>query len=446
MCLVVDTWRSVEDPLLVRQNREATTELTRRCCMSESSHLFLTFSRAGWGEASFGLNLAHQLRDRGDTVVFLTHENLAGLFAEAPFEHHLIGDHLGTLILPLIRETAIERSVDSIVLCDSLTGDGLLRRFGVEGPTLLKLGVPIIGIDTWDLGGRSGWIDLFGHKKMAMREWIAELPSLRPVPILRPNDRHGLCSFFPKPVKVAGKVRNHVRDGLGIAPHERALLFCTANWQQTTYDDADGDRCALTFPGLLARYLSELRSSYRLIHVGPAPLTPLQCLGERYRWLPPFSDKFDLLLGSADLLLSANISATTVSKAISSRIPVLVLGNSCHATSAQQAIDWLGERATSGVVEWLRTAAPIFPFALWPIGFHQFVVPLLANNDYMRAIKHAEWLDAPTVMSALDNLLFSSSARVELQHRQEEYACRVRMLPTAVQAFEAVLRSSKCAA
>jgi len=414
--------------------------------MPRQTHLFLTLSRAGWGEASFGLYLAEQLRRRNENVLFLRHAGNEHLFAGTPFENHPIGDHIGTLIWPLIKECARENNIASVVLCDSWTTDGFLRRCKVDGAVLFELGVPVIGVDTWDNVSRADPIDIFGTERKAASDWVRRVAGLLPCPIVRPSNRAGVCRFLNSPVSLAKRVRAHVRDGWGLRPTDSVILFCTASWQQTTYNDADGDRCAVTFPALLAQYASELGPDVHFVHVGPAPLEPLQRIGGRYKWLPPLGNKFDLALGAVDLLVSANASATTVNKAIASQIPVLILENSCRASALDEAIEWLGNRATPQVIEWLTTALPIFPFRLWPIGLYKFITPILHENPYADAAESVEWLDRQKVIDRTRALLFSVSIRAELQQRQHEYCCRIQHLPTAAESFDSLLVSQLCAA
>jgi hypothetical protein len=97
-------------------------------------------------------------------------------------------------------------------------------------------------------------------------------------------------------------------------------------------------------PQLLYSYLTQVDSSVKLIHVGPAALQ-LAAADGRYLWMPSLSpDNFDRLLGSVDLFLSANISATTIGRAIASGVPVLVVENSCTATTTAEVRVALGKR------------------------------------------------------------------------------------------------------
>jgi hypothetical protein len=414
--------------------------------MATRAHLFLTLSCGGWGEATFGLSLAERLRQRNERVCFFTHASNASLFAGTTFEHHVVDDRIGSRLGPLLKAWANERDVASVVLCDSMTADALLLRYGMAETVVFELGGPVLGVDTWDYTARADAIDIC-FKRTVPREWIRDIPRLLPCPIIRPDERPGVCSFVSQPVLSTRSDRAEVRGTLGLRPDDAAVLFCTAAWQQQpAYGDADANRCVATFPILLAHYLSELGPDVHLIHVGPAPMASLRELGERYKWLPPQGGQFDRLLGAVDLLLSANVSATTMTRAILSRVPVLVLGNACRARHMDDAMAWLGDRATPLVTEWLHDALPLYPFSLWPLGFHDFISPLLQRNPYTDAIERVEWLDHRAVVERIQALLFSASARAALQQRQDHYRRCLGRLPTAADAFDVLCRSLPCSA
>ena len=414
--------------------------------MLERKHLLVALSRGGWGEATFGVHVANQLRVRGEGAVFITHEKNAALFASGAFECCEVGDHLGTLLLPLIRETARACSAQSIILCDFMTSDGVMREFGIDGREVNQLGIPVVAVDTWGQSGRRDPIDVFFNKHIEVRDWISTLPTLTPCPFLTPSSKVGDCGFLPKPTSLSKAAKRHVRENLGLGTEDVAILFCTASWQQSIYNDIDGERTADRFPSLLAQYFGKLPSNIHLVHVGPSVLTAFHSLGSRYHWLPPLGDRFDQMLGSMDLMLSANFSATTVAKAVSSSIPVLLLQNSCVASSVDQAIAWLDTRITPTVRHWLETSVPIYEFRLWPLGFFDFLGPVVSSNPYGRTVWTREWLDEDEVLGAILALSFRGSERASLQHAQQEYCTTIESLPGAGDALQELLETNVCAA
>lgn len=408
------------------------------------THLFLTFSRGGWGEAAFAIHLAYQLRGLGEDVHFISHQSNVPLIRGAGFDFTEFGNHIGQLALPLIQVEAQEKQVASLVMCDFLTCDGLLRTFGLAGQELLEIGIPLLAIDTWGHKRNLDSIDLFVSKKIEVRPWISKVPTIAPCPILKPGTYQGTCGFASNPIHISKTVRKNIRKELGLKNDEIAVLFCTAQWQQTDYADEAGDTCAQRFPELLAEYFKKLDCRLRLIHVGPKRISSFAPLGERYKWLPPLGSRFDLILGASDILLSANISASTISKAIASQIPVVVLENSCAAKNPGDAKRWLGSRLRPTVENWLDQMAIIYPFSLWPIGFADFLKDRMFDNPYCDAIIRVEWLDEDAVLNTILTIAFENTDRSIIKAKQVQYQEQINSLPKAVEAFQEMLETSSC--
>jgi hypothetical protein len=147
--------------------------------------------------------------------------------------------------------------------------------------------------------------------------------------------------------------------------------------------------------------------------------------------LPP--REFDQLLSEADLLVTANISATTISKAMVYEVPAMVLQNRVLAYTREEAEAQMEETASAALAEWLERSVPLYPFALWPLGYYRFVAPLLENNPYLQAVEVLEMLDEKRVEATLHRLLFDATARAEQAHRQAAYLNHVRSLPSGAQ-------------
>jgi hypothetical protein len=224
-----------------------------------------------------------------------------------------------------------------------------------------------------------------------------------------------------------------------LADADRAVLLCTAGWQHEI-EDPDGQRLATEVPRLLWTYLAQVSPAVRLIHVGPAPLS-LEAAGKRYLWMPSMTpDNFERLLGSVDLLLSANISATTIGRALTSGVPVLVVQNSCLAQTAAEAEAAIGGCVSPSVRTWLERAAPLYRFSLWPQGCWQFLRPLLRDNPYCTALDVVELTDEPRFMETCRRLLFDAQGRDEALARQTEYVELIKRLPSAAQLIDSLLQ------
>ncbi len=399
--------------------------------MSEKSHLFLALSRKGWGEATLGVRVASELIERGDRVAFFGHESMNTLFSGGPIPFESVPEHLGPLFKILLADYLETNHVNSLILSDFMTCDGVLRGMGMDPRFLHELGPVVIAIDTWDSECTGRTADMFCGKKKSMSAWTETLSKrMIPVPIARPDRREGAYANLPEPLHLTRKVRNHVRANLGISAQDRAVFFCTAAWQQTSYGDEHGERIAAKVPRLLAAYLDRLGEAVHLIHVGPSSYDLDATLGGRYHWFPPLNaERFALMLGSSDLLLSANISATTIAKALVSDIPTVVVENSIALDSLAEAPGWFGHDPSPLVTDWLKEAAPIYPFRLWPLGLYAFLDPLLASNSYNAALEVVELLNETRFVEVTNRLLFDEQGRHDRLDRQAGYVRSVKSLP-----------------
>jgi hypothetical protein len=407
--------------------------------MHGRKHLFIALSRKGWGETSLGVEVARQVREAGGEVAFMAHSGGIPALAGTGFAVQEIPDHMVPLFEMLLDARLAEQRFDSMILCDYMTTNYTLSQSGADPTRLLGYDLPIIALDTWEYALTGTTIDTFGANQWHTGTWIEQLEHrIIPAPIGRLTAPGAYCGLPPQ-LELPRSVRRHIRNNLGLQNSDRAVLFCTAGWQHNI-KDPDGERLSKAVPRLLWNYLGTIDQAIRLIHVGPSELS-LSETGDRYLWMPSVSPRdFDRLLGSVDLFLSANISATTIGRAIVSGVPTVVVRNSHYAKTPAEAESAAGGEISSDLTEWLRTTVPLYPFSLWPLGHWHFLKPLLDANPYSDSLNVVELLDEVAFVETCRRLLFEGTAREEATARQTEYVAQVRKLPGAVQMIDACLQ------
>ena len=177
-----------------------------------------------------------------------------------------------------------------------------------------------------------------------------------------------------------------------------------------------------------------------MLLIGESPAAWAGLPTGRVHSVPPCPPgEFGALLQAADAVLSLNIAATTVWRAVMSGIPAMVLGNSYRI---QDAAGLEEAAAAGGFTSFVRGAVreclPLHPFRMWPLGFRSFLAPLLTANPYTDAIAQAEVLDEPAVVDGLTSLLFDPACRAGRLAAQNAYADAVRALPATPGVFAAV--------
>jgi hypothetical protein len=378
-------------------------------------YLIVALSNKGYGETLLGVRLARELQASGASVEFLIHEAAAPLLADTTFGQTPVPESAGPIFPLLLMARLRALQPRTVLLSDYSTTAIFLERHGVDPALLGALGVPVGAIDIWDMARTGSRIDVFGGQTRQLPDWFGTLDyALVPTPIGNPLNGGRCYSCLPGSTPVRKKVQRHLRRTFRLGDDDRLVLMCTAAWQHTTFRSDAANQTAQLVPQLIAHHVRSVDPRVHLVHVGPQRFELDS--DERYHWIPPVEpERFELLVGSADLVMGANISSTTISQAMVHGVPNLVLINS-------------------------RSAEPFFPFALWPIGYHAYVRPVLEGNPYVEAVNVTEILDEAVVKGRIRELLFDEAARAAAIARQAAYLERLAALPTGAELLRAALR------
>lgn len=219
------------------------------------------------------------------------------------------------------------------------------------------------------------------------------------------------------------------------------MLFSTAQWQYLRAGSDSAKRLAKALPTLLANYVLLAGPNVHLVHVGPERYPLASVLEERYHWVAPLpEEQYNILVASVDLLVTANVAATTIARAMVAEVPVVVLENSMRGETLEE-VEGATKRPLAEVVRtWLAGVLPLFPFSMWPVGYRQFLAPLLEANSYCHAIERVELLDVDRVVSAIQGLTDErGTERSDHLHRQAAFLAAVRALPSPAETIHGLL-------
>ena len=387
------------------------------------THLFFAMSNFAFGEVALALRLAWQLHARGDRVSFLTPSGLAVLFENTPFKHGHLDAVWGSIdqVLPAI---VAEQRVDSVVVVDAASVYLALAVTRRDDAFLRRLPVPVIAFDVWNLPETNLEWDT-GTEIWRIAPQAAQFAHrLCPVPFIRPEAAAGRYNALPERTAVD---REAVRRELGI-DREPLVITATGTWQTA--------RAAISpyhahlidvVPPVLVSHLD--RVGARVLHVGPQPLAgAAEQLGERYRWIGQVGGKRMVeLMASADVCVSLNASATTISSALVLELPVLLATSSLTAETAAE------------LPPSLARLAPLRPFKVWPLGLHAFLEPVFRGNPYLDAVSHVELFAGDAFVSTCRAVLADEDARAAARARMAAYRELVAKLPRAVELFDTYL-------
>jgi hypothetical protein len=413
--------------------------------------LHFALSTLGYGEALIGLSLADQLKKTGVESHFVISGSLEKVLRRSGYDHTIVDESMGGLVRLVIDDVVERFCPDAIILSDYFTYSGVLDQcFGLDPWFVDEYDLPIIPIDIWEWETTDFSIDMCGGYSHVVSKRILDIDvHLRPVPLAHLNDgasgRGYPFRLWAEDERVNRRTRNHLLTTLGLRPADRLVMLTVAAWQQLAPENCRGDvaRLSHTVPHLLASYLRKLPLSTHFLVVGKVPEALTRLPAERTRTIPPCSPKrFSTLLGSVDLVLSLNAGSTTLARAILSDIPGMVLTNRYtieDIDSLDEAEQQLGG-LSDNVRSWLAGAAPLYPFRMWPLGFHSFLEPILTDNPYTTTLAQAELLDEPGVISGLEAVLYNSDARDRLARARAAYRQKIFNHPDTCEVFAAAAR------
>lgn len=392
--------------------------------------MFFALSTAGYGETVIGLSLARQLEPLGVRSHFVISPVSEQVLRRSGVPFTTIEPRMGRLVRLLVDEDVRQFKPDAIVLADYYTYTGVFReRFGLDSWFIEEYGVPILPIDIWEWDKTSCAVDMFEEDRPTDKKILDMDVFLRPVPLAHP-DREGRAYPFrlwEGTERVTRRTKRHLYETFGLGSRDRLVLLTIAPWQHMAEDkylSSIGTHVLRGVPRLLAHYLAQLPDTTHFLIIGEVPPELAALPGSRVHALPPCSPaRFTTMLGASDLVLSLNIGATTLGRAVLSDIPAVVLTNGFAVPDAV-AIGEVEAKLgglTSGVRSWLGDMLPLHQMRMWPLGFWEFLEPILAGNPYTGAFTDLELLDEPAVVQGLERALYDPATRDRLAAGRAQY-------------------------
>jgi len=413
-------------------------------------HLFVSLNSNSWGSAAIARTIADELSAMGDQVVSFFHAGISSVMAGGDYRCEALPEHMGPLVSVVLDNLKAELNPTTIVLADYFANANFFYRMGVVPDLLFSGDASILAIDPWHLEHTGYQVDTtmgrtseVGPENDQDRSWYRRhfesvVQKLKPVPMVSPAVSKECFCTLPESIAPQVTAGREWRNRLGLSGKHKAILFCTNGWQHPQ-EQSPLKRIGDGLPRLLAEHVRRLGSSVHLVHVGPQAYPLDQQLERRYHWLPSLPPaEFDALVNSVDLMVSANISAVTIAKAMTLGVPVVVLQNSFSGSTSVEVAQLLAERPSTWMKMWLDQVVPLGSFALWPIGFHRFLAPLLKDNPYLSALRAIEIIDEQMMHKELAALLYNRTQREEQLHRQAGYLTQIRALPSGAQAIKAI--------
>jgi Family of unknown function (DUF6365) len=412
--------------------------------------LFLALSQHGYGETVIGMSLARQLIPLGVESHFVVEATAEPVVCHGGFGYTVLSESMGPLAGRALDDVVAEFKPDALVLADYLMFSRAMRSVFLLDPWYIdRYRLPVLPIDIWGLDGRDLEMDFGGQETIQLDPRIRQLTGhLRPVPLTHPQPA-GDGRLFPFRLsdadgRVSRRTRGHLHTTLGIPRGHRLAMITFAGWQHSPdprYDERF-HRIARRVPELLAHYLRALPPTTHFMVIGGLPGAFRALPADRLITLPSCAPKrFAVLTGAADLIISLNAASTAVAEAILADVPAVVLSNRFTVTGAAPGAEGDPEtpegpeKMSEFVQTWLAGTGPLYPFRIWPLGYHRFLEPLLAGNPYAGTLATAELLDEDGVMTVLEAALYDRATRDAYARARAGYHRTVAALPGTCEAF-----------
>lgn len=397
-----------------------------------SRHLFISLTQATYGEMVLGLRAADDLRTRGHEVDLLAPAVLAPLLAGRPHRHLPLALTPAMDLGRLLRRTLEQGRYASLVLVDLTCILLTLHQLMIEEDFLRQLPCPAIALDLYDMPETDLEIDQGPVSTRLADVANSFVQRLQPVPFGRPSCA-GAYGALPDLQPLPASRRAALRSELGLAEHDRLLIWGSSRYQYPEVQVVKPhERAARILPRLVFSRLGSLGSRVHVLHLGPQPFAGAEPLGDRYHHLTSVPQpRFQELMQAADLQLSFNTGAVTSTSAIAAGVPILLGINSYAAKTLDQLLTLLPLPPSPDLALTLRELVPVYPFRLWPQGYHRFLAPLMRDNPCQQALRTVEVLEERAFVEACRALLFDPEQRDAARTGQEAYCRQVRALPTA---------------
>jgi Family of unknown function (DUF6365) len=399
--------------------------------MKNRTHLFLATFPSSVGEITLALRVADDLHQQGDRIVFLICQSHAKIFTDKPYEFVLI-DSMMTTLDDHMDELIEKYNPDSLILVD-LHSNAVWLNHLKQGTWFFKQNrVPVLAMDIYHLTEKVKYADVFLNHESHVG-YLSSIPKglISPVPFIAPHATPNAYNALPPAIEMNEQSKKEIKQELGISNDEKLILMVGAHWQTPKFwQDIHARRLSIYVPNLTTYYLSLIDSKVRVVHIGPEPYHISKNLNGRYLWLQQMNpQRFQSLLAAADLFVSFNVTATTLSSAIMLGVPILIIRNSIKAMSVDEALSKISNHPSEALLHWLAIATPLYPFYVWPGGYYRVLSPVLENNPFCETFLMSDLLDEQQVTQTCRELLYNEGTRERIKEQQSKYVSLVRSLP-----------------
>lgn len=314
---------------------------------------------------------------------------------------------------------------DFLIVSDMFTMEYASAWSGIDYNYIRCLDIPIIGIDEYEYLYSDYRVDYYGNITKKLPPLIHRCDYVLkncPISVSRLTDKEHVMSF--KLCEAQLRCEDEVRElkvKLGISLHKPMIFLTVSRWEMQDMHRLKALRQFIMWrEKILYHYLKELDREVVLVHVGDGKICEEHSSKIEYHHFSGLEPElFEAILRSSDLYLTYNRVSVTLTKAIYSQVPSIVLNNPKRIVFSKY------EDKLKTYPMWYRKMAEevkvVYPFKASVFGWEHFLEGVFEQNPYMDTFYVAPFMNMKKTISMMDTLLYDSTAIAQLRNKQAAF-------------------------
>jgi hypothetical protein len=397
--------------------------------------LFIVTSFWAYGEIGIACEFAVRTKAAGFKPLFLIPESHEKIMKRFNFRYITLLPKIGEVNRIIMKDIEVTYHPSLVILADFLNYNFCEIHYGLTYGDLAIFSGRLGTFDDFDWNLTGDKMDTYGFKAKKFSEIdIADYGfGLRPCPIVDPGKKgdnfysysllNGLLPYEKSKTEIWKKK-------LGLPSGRKLILFTSATWQEVYKQYPDVVHFVEVVNEIFLYGLEELSGEYSIVYIGPEGyFTSIKKdFIIHFEQLSP--EMFEEYLLATDIFLSRNITSTTLARVVLSGIPTVNLKNSLFFKDVPFDPDCLPFRPINRVVEKLSKLKLCYPFRMFPVGWYNFLTPVIRGNPYLKTMRQVEQFDVIGLVDAVHELSDEGDTVDDLDSARESYLLKLDKLPT----------------
>lgn len=386
--------------------------------------LFLVTSFWASGELMIAREFAKNLKEAGHEVAFVLPPSHIKKLKSRLKAYGLIPKSRKLNQL-LFHEIAYSFQPDLVILSDFLNYHFASKQYGIVREDLNIFKARIATFDNYNWSKKRLGMDTYGFYSSLPRQVRLEDYGHRiiPCPLENPDalDEDSLAyALCQGPIQRSDREKEKIYDHFQLDPNKKTIFLTTATWQERTVKEVRVQNFIKKANETYLELVNKLKKQTQVVLVG----TEDKIFGEGknlHYFSKLASEEFDDLISIANLYIGRNLISTSMVRMVLSGLPCLCLVNSLVKNNSLE--DYA------------------YPFRMFPVGWYDFLTPLLENNPYYDLVDMVEIFSGS---KTLDHVVASlEQSREDYYHRLGQLTERLSRLRSPNEIIKQIIKEER---